>query len=250
MKLTILGSSSSGNCYVLHADSGQTLIIECGVAMKKIKAAIDYDVSHCAGILVTHEHGDHAGHVNQALKTSIPVFMSRGTADTIQEKGLTGTFDPKIVEHGKVYKIGEFRVLPFDVKHDAAEPFGYLIDHPESGKILFATDTYFLPMRFKDLSNIMIECNYRRDILDHNIDEGRIPLKLRNRIIESHMEFDECVRALKANDITGVVNILLIHLSDSNADAATFKSEIEKITGKNVIIATPGTTIEFNKNPF
>ena len=250
MKLTILGSSSSGNCYILKANSGQTLIVECGIPMAKIKTALRFDTRHCAGILISHEHGDHAGYVKQALKTSIPVFMSAGTKEAIEEKGLTGIFKPKVIEPLKAYLIGEFKILPFPVEHDARQPFGYLIEHPESGRILFATDTYYLPAVFPGLSNIMIECNYDRGILDHNIEEGLIPTKLRDRIVQSHMEFDECVKALRANDLSMVNNILLIHLSSSNSDPDYFKEKIHEVTGKNVMVATPGATIDFNKYPF
>lgn len=247
MKLTILGSSSSGNCYVLKSDSGQYLVIECGVKFAKIKKAIDFDVRHCAGILITHEHGDHAGHVRDALKTSIPVYMSAGTKEAI---GNVGTFEAKAIEPNMITMIGEFRVLPFGVKHDAVQPFGFVIDHRECGRVMFATDTYFLPVRFAGLSNILIECNYKRDRLDQLFRAGKTPGKVRDRIIESHMEFDECVKILKETDLSGVVKIGLIHLSDANSDAEFFRSEVARITGKDVFVASPNMEIEFNKTPF
>lgn len=226
------------------------LIVECGVKFDRIKKAIDFDLRHVAGILVSHEHGDHAGSVGKARRTSIPVYMSKGTADSDAINLQGGLFGPRILWPGQITTIGEFRVLPFNVKHDAADPLGFLIEHPESGRILFATDTYYLPAKFPGLSNIMIECNYDQEILDKNTAAGLIDQKRRDRTIESHMSVQEVENVMKANDLSGVVNIVLIHLSDTNADADTFRDRIARITGKNVIVAEPGTTINFNKEPF
>lgn len=140
--------------------------------------------------------------------------------------------------------------MPFKVKHDAAEPFGYLINHPETGTVLFATDTYYLEQTFMGLSNIMLECNYDINILDANIASGVVPEKLRNRTVKSHMSLETCIETLKANDLSGVNNILLIHLSANNSNASEFKKAVGEVTGKNVIIAAKGMNIEFNKEPF
>ena len=45
MKLKILGSSSNGNCYVLETRN-ESLIIECGVRLSRIKRALDWWKSH------------------------------------------------------------------------------------------------------------------------------------------------------------------------------------------------------------
>jgi phosphoribosyl 1,2-cyclic phosphodiesterase len=42
---------------------------------------------------------------------------------------------------------------------------------------------------------------------------------------------------LKANDLSKVQQIVLIHLSDGNSDEALFKTEIQKLTGKPVYVA-------------
>ena len=55
---------------------------------------------------------------------------------------------------------------------------------------------------------------------------------------------------LKANDISKVNNIVLIHLSDDNSDAARFEKEIRDLTGKNVHVADEGMEIDFNVTPF
>lgn len=246
MRLKILGSSSSGNCYLF--DNGkETLMVECGVNMNKVVRANDFDTSRIAGCLVSHEHGDHARSVAKVMEMRIPLYMSNGTANALR---LPHNTQVNRMEALQICTIGNFKVMPFDVKHDAAEPFGYLINHPETGTVLFVTDTYYLEQTFMGLSNIMLECNYDINILDANIASGVVPEKLRNRTVKSHMSLDTCIETLKANDLSGVNNILLIHLSANNSNASEFKKAVGEVTGKNVIIAAKGMNIEFNKEPF
>ena len=53
MKIHCIGSSSSGNCYVIES-LGQYLIVELGCAFKKVLAAIDWRVENVAGCLASH----------------------------------------------------------------------------------------------------------------------------------------------------------------------------------------------------
>lgn len=249
MKLHVLGSSSKGNCYILENEK-EALVIECGLPLLEVKKALNFNISKIAGVLVSHEHGDHAKYVSEFLASRIRVFASMGT---IHKKGLVNNstkFYPIQLKSKEKQRIGDFMILPFDVKHDAEEPIGFLITHSETGNILFATDTYYLPYRFEKLSNILIECNYRIDILERNIEQGRIPVGLKNRTLQSHMSFDTCKDTLLANDLSLVNNIVLIHLSDGNSDSKQFRDDIHQSTGKVVHIAEKGLIINFDKTPF
>jgi phosphoribosyl 1,2-cyclic phosphodiesterase len=246
MVLRVLGSSSHGNCYILENDN-EALILEAGINFTEVKRALGFDVAKVVGCLITHEHADHAAHVSEILKAAIPVYTSAGTARNLTVKG---DRSPRICAAGSLLPLGGFRVIPFVAKHDAAEPLGFFIDHAETGRVLFATDTYYLPCTFAGLNNVLIECNYRLDILERNIAAGRIPAVVRNRTIQSHFSYAHCVEALQANDISTVNNIVLIHLSDGNSDARAFVEGIRAATGKRVCVAEPGLVLPFNKTPF
>lgn len=246
MELTVLGSSSKGNCYILQNDT-EALVIECGVSLLEVKRALGFNLKKIVGVIVSHEHGDHSKHAQLFLWSRIPVYMSAGTNRSLTIKG---SFLPFLIESGVKKQLGNFTVLPFDVKHDAAEPLGFLISHPETGTILFATDTYYLPYNFAGLNNILIEANYRKDLLEANIQAARIPPALRDRTLQSHMSLDTCIEALQANDLSKVNNIVLIHLSDGNSNSVEFKDEVRRVTGKTVHIADKGMKIQFNKQPF
>lgn len=256
MELKILGSSSKGNCYIL--DNGkEALVIECGIPFGRVKQAMNFDTKRIHGVLISHEHGDHSASVKKFLDAFIPVLSSRGTGKAL---GIDGNSLFCELPEYVIYALGGFRVMPFPVKHDAAQPFGFIIHHPETGTILFATDTQYLRhkpyglndiQKFPNLNNILIECNYRHDILESNIAAGRLPKALGQRTMQSHCSFAECRAILTAQDLSGVNNIVLIHLSDANANAQEFQRDIEEATGKTITIAQSGMTIKkFNKSPF
>jgi phosphoribosyl 1,2-cyclic phosphodiesterase len=245
MVLKVLGSSSAGNCYILENDS-EALILEAGMKFAEVQRALDFNINKIVGCLITHEHKDHAGHI-LSFPRFIDVFCSKGTADNadIGEK-----LNVHIVSEKQPFKSGTFRIIPFAAKHDAAEPLGFFINHPETGNVLFATDTYYLPCTFAGLNNILIEANYRLDILERNISAGHIPVAMCKRILQSHFSYEHCLQALHANDLRAVNNIVLIHLSDGNSNAEEFRTGIKAATGKTVHVAEKGMEILFNKTPF
>lgn len=55
MKLKVLGSGSSGNCYILENDT-EALIIEAGVLFMEVKKALDFSISKIRGVVISHEH--------------------------------------------------------------------------------------------------------------------------------------------------------------------------------------------------
>lgn len=247
MQLKVVSSSSKGNCYILENEQ-EALLIECGVKFPRIQQALQFNLSKVVGCLVSHEHKDHCCAVADVMVNGIKVFASEGTFGAMGIE--TGHYRAQVIRHANTVKIGNFRILPFELQHDCAEPLGFLINHPETGNVLFATDTYYLKYTFKDLNNLLIEANYSKEILDRKLATGESPDFLRNRVLQSHMSLDTCKEFLGANDLKAVNNIVLIHLSDSNSNASQFKKEIEQHTGKTVHIADVGLTINFNKKPF
>ena len=239
MKLRVLGSSSKGNTYYIEDDKS-IIVIEAGIPFKFVKPEIDFKISKIKGVITSHEHGDHAKYIPDYLSYSIPVF---GTQQTVNMYGGIA------MEHMKTFKIGQYKIMPFELKHDVPI-FGFLISHPEAGKILFCTDTYYVPYKFKGLNHILIEVNYSKQILRDNINKGSIHPVQAKRVLSSHMELQTTKNMLKANDLSQVVNIVLLHLSDSNSNARLFKKEIEAATGKMAYIANKGLEISLTKHGF
>lgn len=245
MKIHVIGSGSAGNCYIFE-NSTSALILEAGVPFKEVKKALNFNLRKVVGVLVTHEHGDHAKAIKDMVNAGLDVYASQGTinATNIKHHRLH-VIKPKVQ-----FKVGEFQILPFDVKHDCAEPLGFLVNHKECGKVLFVTDSYYLAYTFSGLNHLLVEANYGREILAKRISEGKVINMVSNRIIKSHMNLETCKDLLRANDLSAVHNIVLIHLSDANSDAALFKKEVHELTGKSVHIALPGMVVDVSLERF
>ena len=247
MNLHIINSNSMGNAYILESSTGEALLLECGVKFQTIKEALKFKLSRVSGCLLTHEHGDHAKAVDDVLKAGIKVYSSAGTHRAL---GITDHHRAIAVKNEVIFSVGSFLVIPFNVKHDVEEPFGYLIQHPECGTVLFLTDSYYCEYKFPGLNNIIIEANYSQEILDERMARGVNPKFLRDRVITSHMSLATCKKTLASYDLSAVNNIVLIHLSDSNSNEKQFREEVQQLTGKTVTVARPGLTIPFNKTAF
>lgn len=246
MRLKILSSSSQGNCYILENDT-EALIIECGVKFSRIKKALCFDLSKIVGCVCSHRHADHSKGVTEFINNAIPVLASE---DVFTSKGipLSNPFVKVILEeHG--YKMGNFKILPVSVNHDVPCHL-FLLDHPESGKVLFMTDTFMSEHTFPGLNHIIIEANFADDILEENIRNGSVHPSMRPRLMQTHMEIKTCINVLKASDTTNVINIVLCHLSDGNSDEERFIREVREATGKQVFAARKGLEVEFNINPY
>ena len=234
MKITVIGSGSSGNCYLI--DDGRTkLMLECGLPISKIKEGCGYDLSGIAGCLVTHEHQDHAGATVQMMKAGVDVWMTEGTARALHAQTyrlrLWHSFggDPYYSTMG----VGSFRVRPFAVRHDAAEPVGYLLESTETGeKLLYVTDASYIRYRFQGLTHIMVEANFSAETLADPENDPR-----RYRLRRAHMSLETCINLLKANDLSKVREIWLIHLSQTNGEPEAFKRRVEEATGCEVHVA-------------
>lgn len=244
MNLKVIGTGSSGNCYLLY-NKEEVLIIECGVSFKRIKMALNFDFSKVVGCLLTHEHGDHNKAVKDILSAGVLLHASKGT---LEASGVIDHHNSHPIQAKRLYQIGKFKVIPFDVRHDVKEPLGFLINHEECGTTLFLTDTFYSPYKFSGLNNLIIEANFCEDIIDQKLKSNK--KFLRDRVLKSHLSIQKCIDLLNANDLSQVNNIVLIHLSDSNSNEIEFQVKVHEVTGKNTIVANNGLDILLNKSPF
>lgn len=256
MRLICLGSSSSGNGYILEAEN-EALMIECGVAMREFKKALKWDINKVVGCLVSHHHQDHAKYLPEVINCGIKVlalpevFMIRLWGKSIREtKPFCKEIEPM---HG--YKVGSFKVFTFPLNHvnnDGSECgcVGFLIEHEEMGKLLFVTDTMMLKFSFPGVDHIMIEANYEDNILTENIESGKVDKSQHSRLLASHLELHQSAKILQRPEFGSIQNIVLLHLSDRNSDPEEFRKVITSATGIPAHVARAGFEIELSKTPY
>ena len=76
--------------------------------------------------------------------------------------------------------------------------------------------------------------------MQENIDAGIVPVSMRDRLLHSHMELQTAKDIIRANDLSEVKELILLHLSDNNSHSELFKEEMERVSGKPVYIARNG----------
>ncbi|KXS45568.1 MAG: hypothetical protein AWU54_304 [Candidatus Frackibacter sp. T328-2] len=232
IEIKTLASGSKGNCYHV-TDGSSPLLLEVGISIKRIKQGINFKTHELAGCLISHEHGDHIRSAVDVARVGVDCYMSKGTFMNYDY----GSHRFNIIESKEQFGIGTWTIVPFEIQHDAEEPLGFLLANEAGDKLLYATDTYYLRYKFPGLTHIMIECNYALDILDENIRSGRVPAVQKKRLIRSHFSLENVKDFLKANNLSEVKEIHLLHLSDRNSDEERFKREIQELSGKPVYIA-------------
>lgn len=217
----------------------EALILECGEPLRKVRKALGYRHDKIVGALITHEHGDHASRCAEYTSAYIPTYATQGTIEALGDRGQGVRAVKLFVE----FRLGGFRVKAFSTQHDAREPCGYLIDHSDSGLILFATDTYYIKYQIPGISHALLECNYSEDRLQAGVCSGAIDIARAERTRRSHMSIETCIGYLRKTDQRKLKTIVLLHLSDANSNSKEFASRIESETLANVYVASNDTMI-------
>ena len=232
VEIRVLASSSAGNAYVV-SDGRTPLLIECGLPFRQLRERLGYSVTSLAGCLLSHEHADHARAARDILRAGVDLYATQGTIDALE---LTGHRLRPIRAHQQV-RIGTWTVLPFDTVHDAAEPVGFLLASRAGGKLLYFTDSAYCRYRFQGLTHLMVEANWSEALLGRNVQAGVTNEALAARIRRNHMSLERLLDMLRANDLTRVEAIWLLHLSDANSDEQMFAAAVRRATGKPVYLA-------------
>lgn len=227
MKIEVIASGSAGNCYKI-SNEDTTLLIECGIPYKKIQEALNFKTTDIDGVLVSHEHGDHAKACKDLIKAGVNLYMTKGTKEALK---LDSHRVKGFKNFGDSYfdvDIGSFIVKPFKTIHDAKEPVGFVIyDTVAIEELVFITDTQYSIYNFSP-SYFMIEVNYVKENINSN---DSIHPDLRARIKENHMSLDTAINLLERSDLSRLKKIYVMHLSDANSDAEVIKERLQELTG-------------------
>ncbi len=179
-------------------------------------------------------HGDHANKdtIRKVIQYGIPVYSCEETRE----------IDKRIIniKKGRKTSIGGFKIQPIPLQH-SVQCFGFLIEHDEFGRLVFATDCSSFPYLIKNVNHFLIECNWSEDVLIDNMCNNE---EMRSRH-EQHLELENTIMALSANYSSSLQTILLLHLSNGNSNSEMFKNRVKEELGFfNVHIAEKGLTLQ------
>lgn len=229
LDIAVYASGSSGNCYTV-SDGETVVMLDCGLPFRRIERLTGFLLP--TAVFVTHEHKDHSKAAQDFMRRGVDAYMTAGTAAAL---GIEAQHRLHILNPMEQTTVGRITVSAFPTQHDAREPCGFLLDDGDD-RVLYATDTYYIKYQFPGVTKMLIEANHSYKILEENVGAHILNKSLAERLIKSHFSIENVLAFLRANDLSKVKEIWLIHLSDGNADAGKFARMVEAATGKPVCI--------------
>ena len=234
-----LYSGSSGNSLFVESENTK-LLVDAGVSSKKIETALtnlDIEPSSIDGILITHEHSDHVqGLGTFAKKFNLPVYVNQKTLDAMpNQRDKISEKNIKIIKNEEKFEIGDLKIKPFSIPHDAANPCGFNIIH-DNKKISIATDighmTNGIIKNLEDSIFIMLEANYDPEVLKFS----KYPYILKSRIAgpKGHLPNEMAGKTIAHLLNSGLQQAILGHLSkESNFPELAYKTVIDEVISSN-----------------
>jgi phosphoribosyl 1,2-cyclic phosphodiesterase len=219
MKITPLASGSSGNSFLIQGD-GCAILCDAGLSGKQLEerfAAAGFDPAALQGIIVSHGHSDHVKGVGVlSRKYKIPVWMNRGTLQTVQAN-LGKIHHMEFFETGRIFALGKFKIHPFSVPHDCTDPVGFRISMG-SQRLGIATDlgtiTGLVTTVLTGLQVAVVESNHDPIMLR----DGPYPWELKQRVRSrlghlSNAESGQLLQRIFSDELQAVI---LAHMSQTN----------------------------------
>lgn len=224
MTFCTLSSGSAGNSVFLSYDD-TNILIDCGRSGKHICSRLnDLGVSpDCIdGILVTHEHSDHISGLGVfSRKYNVPIYATGGTWDGIRTSSSVGKLSEnniKEINPYQAFSIGNIKIVPFDIPHDANQPVGYRILAGNT-IIASATDIGYLSesvvQGVAGANVVLLESNHDVDMVMRST---RYSQQLKNRILSNvgHLCNNHAAAFASYLAKNGTEHIILGHLSEEN----------------------------------
>jgi phosphoribosyl 1,2-cyclic phosphodiesterase len=270
MKISVLGSGSTGNSILLVAN-GTRVLVDAGLSAREIvrrMSLLGENPASLDGILITHEHGDHAGGLRVLMKElDCPVFISAKTREAYvcesRRMGITNdeprrradTLRDRTIEidSGQDFQIGNIEFHPFTVPHDAADNFGFTATH-NGVKVAMLLDfghvTTLITERLRGCAAIVMESNHSRDMLKT---VENYPWELKQRILSrlGHLSNEDVAEWLTDGFDGQARHIVLAHMSQRANNPYLAKITAETALRERAPLFPSDTeiTLSFPKEP-
>jgi len=236
MRFASLGSGSAGNALLVEINQTR-LMLDCGFSVKETLtrlARLSLQPTDLAGIVITHEHDDHAGGAFKfAAKYNIPVWLTYGTLK------MSARYIPNqhnlqlnVVDTHSEFSVDDILVQPYPVPHDAREPMQCVFSDGNH-KLGVLTDvgrtTQHIAEKLSACDALVLECNHDASMLQ----TGPYSWALKKRVGGDlgHLENQDSANLLSKLDNSKLQHILAAHLSAKNNTPTLAKSSLAKVLG-------------------
>jgi len=240
--ITILGSGSKGNSIIIH-NKKNAIMIDAGFSRKELLKRLalkKISPENISALLITHEHIDHVrGARVFADAFNIPTYLTSETLKRLDVKKQIGQRS-FIFSAGSPFNIDDWKIIPFLIPHDAAEPVGFVIE-TNNIKIGIATDLGYInrltEQKLFDCDVLIIESNYDVQMLRNS----ERPLSLKQRILSrhGHLNNQDTIDGLEKLLTPRTKNLFLAHLSsDCNTVdivETAFEKELKRLKRDDII---------------
>ena len=215
MRVTILASGSGGNATLVQAGKTRVLI-DAGVGPEVVKARMESVFGRALsldGIVTTHAHGDHVGKVAVCARSfGARVYMTKATS-----RRLATLAEVKTTIYGQAtpFSIGELRVLPMPIPHDAPQ-VALVLEHGAARAALI-TDLGHVPKALAEhvagCQLVMIESNHDPEMLAR----GPYPEFLKRRVASRVGHLSNAQAASFVGSLgPEAAEVVLMHISQRN----------------------------------
>ena len=233
MRFASLGSGSAGNATVVEA--GETrLLLDCGFSVKETVqrlARLHLAAEQLTGILVTHEHDDHArGVFKLAARYQIPVWITHGTYSMCQRYLPSQSPRINIIDAHSIFSIQDIDIHPYPVPHDAREPAQFVFSDGDC-RLGVLTDvgsvTPHIVMMLQACDGLLLECNHDLDMLR----TGPYAHSLKKRVGGwlGHLDNQTSAQLLGQLDNSKLKHLVAAHLSEKNNTPALARQALSEV---------------------
>lgn len=193
-------------------------MVDCGFSLRETTARLQrfgLQPQQLDAILVTHEHGDHCSGVGTlSRRHGIPVYLTYGTASS----GRVGDCaEQRLLDCHSSFDLGDLRVQPVAVPHDAREPCQFVFDH-DGARLGILTDlgsiTPWVLSCYAQCNALLLEFNHDRQMLQ----EGRYPENLKRRVGGDwgHLSNAQAAALLQQLGLEQLQHLVIAHISEAN----------------------------------
>lgn len=218
LRICILGSGSSGNSTLVS--SGTTsILVDAGLSGRRTAARLEeagVAVAGLHGICLSHEHQDHAAGTRILhRKYGVPLFANAGTIDALARQPEWAGLPWQRFITGQPFSVGDLRIDPFSVPHDAYDPVGFVIEH-QGVRVGIVTDmgmaTSLIRERLRPCQAVVIEANHDEQLLQDAPRPWSLKQRIRGR--QGHLSNQAAAEVLAEIAGPGLQQVYLAHLSE------------------------------------